>query len=107
MSYIPLQIKEAKVSNGLKILRIQMLASGLTAIFLNIISIVVLSFPLLFNGDLSRYITVTLVLSHALGFLSFALIKRSMYSAHYSEESKELHAEIEKLEDKKAQSKSQ
>lgn len=98
MSYIPLQIKEAKVQNGLKALRLQMLASGLTAIFLNIISIVILGFPLIFNGDLGRFITVFLVFSHALGFLSFSLIKRSMYTSHYSDESKKHHARIEVLE---------
>lgn len=99
---IPLQIKEARVKNGLKKLRKLMLMSGLTIIFLSVVSIIALSIPLVARGsEIARYISVTTVLLHSIGFLIFALIKRQIYREQYSTEQKEFHEEVAKLEDKK------
>ena len=68
-------------------------------IFLNIVSIVVLTARFFIPaGDFYRYLSVILVLAHSVGFLVFALIKRKMYRTQYSDKQKELHAEYEKLE---------
>jgi hypothetical protein len=95
---IPLQIKEAKVQNGLKKLRIQMLASGATLMALSVVSIIILTIPLIVTNIMTRYITVFLVLIHSSGFLVFALIKSAMYHSQYSEQSKSDHQAIAKLE---------
>jgi D-alanyl-lipoteichoic acid acyltransferase DltB (MBOAT superfamily) len=96
---IPLQIKEAKVKNGLKRLRVQMLASGITLIILSLVSIITLSIPLIINTNITKYATIFLVLIHSIGFLTFSLIKRAMYHSQYSDSSKADHVEIAKLED--------
>ena len=97
---IPLQIREANVKNGLRSLRVLMLASGLVMIALNIVSIFVLTSRFFIPaGDLYRYLSVFMVLLHAIGFLAFAIIKRKMYRTQYSDKQKELHEKIEVLED--------
>lgn len=106
---IPLQIKEAKVKNGLKMLRLQMLGSGLTIIFLSFVSIIALSIPIIFAKrplysqpvepiELYRIVSVFVVFLHALGFFILSLIKRAMYHQQYSDIYKRLHAKAEELE---------
>lgn len=96
---IPLQIREARVQNGLKTLRILMLASGLTMVLISLITIFVLSMRFFVPaGDLSRYLAVSLILLHSIGFLVFALIKRKMYQQQYSIKQKELHSKMATLE---------
>lgn len=96
---IPLQIKEANVKNGLRRLRVLMLASGITFIFLSIVTIFVLTSRFFIPAsDLYRYISVSMVLLHAIGFLTFSLIKRAIYKQQYSTEQKSLHAKLDKIE---------
>lgn len=105
---IPLQIKEARVKNGLKMLRVQMLGSGLTIIFLSIFSIIALTIPLIFADrplysprtepfELYQYISIGVVFFHSLGFLVLALIKRAMYHQQYSDYQKAIHKRVDDI----------
>lgn len=94
---LPLQIREARVQDGLKMLRYQLLAFGIIIIALGIVSIAVLGIRFFLEGDAARYVTIVLVMAHAIGFLGFAVIGSLMYRQQYSEESKSLHKEIAKI----------
>lgn len=80
---IPLQIKEARIIDGLTRLRKLMLASGITIITLSTVSVIVLSARFFIPVAYIRYITVFLVLAHSIGFLILALILRSIYTSKY------------------------
>lgn len=95
---IPLQIKQAGVRNGLRLLRKQMLAKGFLALFIAIVSVVVLTLKYLYDGDFLPVITTGLVLLHAVGILGKSIIDYEIYHHQYSEESKRLHAKIEAIE---------
>lgn len=102
---IPLQIKEAKVKNGLKMLRVQMLGSGLTIIFLSLMSMIALIIPIIFAEqplysnltrpiEMYQYISIIVVFLHATGFLILSLIKRAMYRQQYSDYQKAIHKKV-------------
>ncbi len=97
---IPLQVKEARVKNGLAKLRILMLFSGVITILLSALSIIVLSLRFFIDGEVARYTIVSLVLLHSLGFLASSLITRKMYRQQYSEKQKLFHEKIDALERK-------
>lgn len=102
---IPLQIKEAKIKNGLKMLRVQMLGSGLTIIFLSLMSMIALIIPIIFAEqplysnltrpiEMYQYISIIVVFLHATGFLILSLIKRAMYRQQYSDYQKAIHKKV-------------
>lgn len=95
---IPLQVREARVRNGLVKLRKLMLTGGIIIISLSMISILALTSRYYLDGVIVRYVTVALILLHSLGFLSFTLIQRAIYKSQYSERQKDLHEKIAKLE---------
>lgn len=96
---IPLQVREAKVKNGLRILRKQLLIKGVLALVIIVVAIVVLSLRYFISEPVTlRYITVTLVLVHALGILGKTWVDYQIYHQQYSPESKAMHSRIERLE---------
>lgn len=96
---IPLQVKEARVKNGLALLRKQLLFKGVLALVIIVVAICVLSLRY-FIEDVPtlRYITVSLVLVHSLGILGKVWIDYQIYHQQYTPESKEFHAKVEALE---------
>lgn len=88
---LPLQIKEAKVKDGLLSLRKQLLFMGINIIFLSVVTIVVLSYRLFLTlpMDIMRYLVTSLVLLHALGFLMFSINAYKIYHNQYENEGKE------------------
>lgn len=99
---IPLQVKQAGVKNGLRLLRKQMLAKGFLALFITVISIVVLTLRYIYDGDFLPYAITGLVLLHALGVLGKSVIDYEIYHHQYSPESKRMHEKIEAIEAGKA-----
>lgn len=96
---IPLQVKEARVKNGLALLRKQLLAFGFLVATLAIVGATVLTLRYFVPDQETRMtITVMLVLAHSLGFLGMAVIGYKMYHQQYTDESKLLHAKLDKLE---------
>lgn len=98
-SVLRLQFKEAGVKNGLRSLRIRMLVWGITLELISLITIFVLVSRFFFSGDSARYSIVTLILIHAVGTLSNAVNWRHIYREQFSEESKALHREMQRIED--------
>lgn len=98
-SVLRLQFKEAGVNNGLRSLRMRMLVWGITLEVISLITIFVLVARYFISGDAARYSIVTLVLIHAFGTLSNTMNWRHIYKEQFSEESKALHTEMQKIED--------
>lgn len=91
---IPLQIKEAKVANGLRLLRIQLLVFGLILLFTNFVSLI-----FLFDG-LSipqRPLNSALQIINAVCFFTLALIGYRIYRTQYTEPIKKAHRKLEKI----------
>src|SRR5579872_4999923 len=85
---IPLQIKEAGVKNGLRLLRIQLLSFGVILFLTNLFSLTLLW---LGWGTPQRPINALLQVVNAIAFLLLAVIGHLMYHQQYSEESKSFH----------------
>jgi len=99
-SVLRLQFKEAGVQNGLRSLRVRMLIWGLTLETISLITIFVLVARFFFTDiDVARYYMVTLVLIHSVGIFVNTLNWRHIYRDQFSDESKKLHREIQKIED--------
>jgi uncharacterized membrane protein len=96
---IPLQIKEARVANGLRLLRIQLLAFGLILFHTNLFS---LFFLIDAWGVEQKPLNASLQIINAIAFLSLALIGNRIYRTQYTEPIKEAHEEIERLEKSKS-----
>lgn len=105
---LPLQFKESGVKNGLVTLRKQLLAKGIFAIVIDIVSIIALTSRYFINDpDISRYVIVTVIFLHAVGQFAKSVIDTKIYHSQYSPENTELHkiaAEIEARRHKKAKS---
>lgn len=99
---IPLQIKQAKVKDGLAMLRSLMLMQGVLNSAVGMVSVTVLTLPLIFYGKDISAITVALVFIFALGFFTFTAIWVIMYRQQFTPKQKRLHAKIA-IEEKKTQ----
>jgi len=87
---IPLQIKEAKVNNGLKILRYQLLAFGIILFITNCISMIFLT-ERFFDNVQDPFSASLLQIINSVAFLLIAIIGHLMYHSQYTEENKKLH----------------
>lgn len=92
---IPLQIKEAEVKNGLRVLRIQLLISGLILFFTNLFSIIFFFITL----DIpQKPLHNSIQTINSLSFLALSLIAQAIYRTQYTDEAKDYHEKIDKLE---------
>lgn len=95
--FIPLQVKEVLVKNGLRRLRIQLLSVGIIVLASNILTAYIL-IDLLTSYSKQRFDDVLAQLLNAIAYLALSIIYYRMYKAQYSPESKRLHEKIGKLE---------
>lgn len=95
---IPLFIKEAGVKNGLKILRYELLFTGLIIFGVNTSGLLIIL--LRYMGADIRLATDVVTYINTFGFLGYALLKWKIYTQKYSIESKLLHEKIDKLENR-------
>lgn len=88
---IPLQVKEVAVKNGLRLLRVQLLAFGILLLIVNIVT-----FILLLNvmNQSPRLSNSWLQVINALAFFGASYILNRIYRTQYSDDSKELHKQI-------------
>lgn len=93
---IPLQIKEARVNNGLRLLRYQLLFFGITIIVINILTINIL-IDYVLNNQVQKIGNILIQIFNAIGFLSLSIVGYRIYTQQYSEENKEKHEKIDKL----------
>lgn len=86
LAYVfPLQIREAKVVDGLEKLRILMLIYGTINIIINTTIILSLSLRFFITGDFARYSIVLLIFIISLGILFSSLIMRKIYTQNFVE----------------------
>lgn len=102
--FLPLQVKEAGVKNGLKRLRYQLLAEGVIVFMVNLTSMFFL-WDLYVRDVPQKFINSSLQVINALAFFFIAAIALMIYRQSYTEDQKELHEKIGKLEEKRAQEK--
>jgi hypothetical protein len=88
---IPLQIKEAGVKNGLRALRLQLLAFGILLFIINGITIWLL-FTVM--KEIQHVPNLWLQVINALAFFGIAIIGNRMYHTQYTDEMKEMHEKI-------------
>ena len=93
---LPLLIKEARVKNGLKSLRYELLFTGTIIFLVNGSGLFIILFRHL--GINVTTITETVTYFNTLGFLGYALVKLRIYTQKYTPENKKLHEEFEKIE---------
>lgn len=91
---LPLQIKQARVRNGLASLRRLMLMQGFLNLIVGLVAIASLTSRFFISGDLARYVTVLLVLAFSLGFFTFTTIWVLMYKQQFTNTQKRLHDKI-------------
>lgn len=88
---VPLQIKEAKVTNSLKTLRLQLLLIGLILIINNFLAMYVASHTLFILKE-NTDITITIIqLARSIFYLILSVIIYLIYISQYSEENKKKH----------------
>jgi hypothetical protein len=100
---IPLQLKEAKVKNGLRMLRLKLLSVGFILLVTNILSIGLI-FITGVDVVLLKILTAVLQFMNAVSALALALVFLSIYHQSYTEAAKKVHIEVdkqEKLDEKK------
>lgn len=95
---VPLQIKEARVKNGLAKLRKQLLLVGISIALLSLITAIVLSLRFFISGDIARYISIGIVFFHSIGFLIVSATGYKIYHQQYTDEYKLLHKKIDILQ---------
>ena len=95
---LPLFIKEAKVKNGLKKLRLELLISGTIIFLINTVGLIIIVFN--YFGLSTRVVLEAVTYFNSLGFLVYAIIKFKIYTQRYTPESKKLHEKFEKMEKK-------
>lgn len=95
---IPLQIKEAGVKNGLRILRKELLFSGIIMFLINTIGLSVIVVNYFFGAAATQIVTPIITLLNSVGFLTIALIKLNIYHQQYTPENKRIHTMIAKHE---------
>lgn len=94
---IPLQIKEATVQNGLRRLRLLLLAFGVVLLLANIFSLV---FLFLAYSVPQKPLNALLQIINAVTFLVLSVLIRLVYKQQYTDESKDFHAQIHTIEEK-------
>jgi len=94
---IPLQIKELRVVNGLRVLRVQLLSFGIILFLVNAITIYFLVDILLHTHSQST-LNIWLQLVNAFAFNAMSFVGHRMYTTQYNDESIERHIKVEKLE---------
>ena len=102
---VPLQIREARVKNGLAVLRKQLLAFGVLVIVVGIASVIALTLPLFERNGITLYLSLTTVTIHAFAFLGFAILGYQIYHTQYTDEIKEAHKELDKIRSGQASAK--
>lgn len=101
---LPLLIREARVKNGLKSLRYELLFTGIIIFLVNLSGLFIIIFRYL--GFDVRNITDFVTYFNTLGFLGYALVKLKIYTQKYTPAQRELHKKFAKMEiaaEKKAQ----
>lgn len=97
--FIPLQIKEALVKNGLRRLRIQLLTVGIIIFITNILTGYIL-WAILVTYAKERLDNIEAQLLNAIASVVLSLVLYRIYRFQYSDKSKDLHAKIA-LQEKK------
>lgn len=97
---VPLQVKEARVKNGLAMLRKQLLLYGITVSTLSLLNAIVLTTRFYVPESVRMAITISLIFIHSLGFAGLAVLGYKIYHQQYTDISKAIHAQIEKVEKK-------
>lgn len=100
---IPLQIHEAKVQNGLRKLRVQLLIIGIILTLINSLSIVFLFYDI-FNLSVITSTGYALRLSNAIAIFILSYCLYIIYHQQYTDEHKEMIARVHKLTQKKKRS---
>lgn len=100
--FLPLQIKQVAVKNGLGKLRKQLLAEGLILFFVNNISAFFL-YDLFVNGTEQKLINASLQIINAIAFLGMAVIALTIYTQNYNAKTKKTHERIDALEKREAE----
>lgn len=95
---LPLVWKQAKVKNGLRKLRYQMLARQMLGVALSITFVFALTSRFFISGDLNRYIIVCMVLLSSLIILCKTLIDFVAYRQQFTAENISFHAKVEEQE---------
>lgn len=98
---IPLQIKEARVKNGLAVLRLELLVSGIILFFVNTFGLSVIVLRYLFGDSVVQKVTEFITIFNSIGFLFIACIKFHIYHREYTPENKQIHATMERLKENK------
>lgn len=93
---IPLIFREAQVKNGLKVLRVELLLTGLLIFLINTVGLLIILFRYL--GANVQLATDIISYFNTFGFLAYALIKLKIYTQNYSAESKARHERYDKQE---------
>jgi hypothetical protein len=101
MTVIPLQVKEAKVVNGLAKLRKHLLLSGVAVIVAAFIAFAILSVAIFIPRQ--RIVTEILLLCFVGAFIIIAETLHAIYNAQYTPEHKALSEKIVELERQRSQ----
>lgn len=94
---IPLQIKEAHVCNGLRLLRIQLLFMGIILFITNAITMWFL-WTIINAHTHQAFINSLLQVINGIAYFAIAVVGYSMYHRQYTDENKELHEKVSRLE---------
>lgn len=95
---IPLQIKQVNVKNGLRLLRIELLVSGIILFLINTIGLAIIVVRPLVDPVQLRQFTDFIALFNSVGFLVIAAIKFQIYRSQYTPENILLHEHMERIE---------
>lgn len=97
--FLPLQIKEAAVKNGLRLLRYELLAGGVLFMLINFPSLYFL-FQLMNKSGRQPFTNSSLQLLNAVGYFAIALLLAIIYRQQFTDEAKRYHDKVSKLEQK-------
>lgn len=102
--FLPLQVKESRIKNGLQKLRIQLLVLGTCIFLINAVSIITLA-QIVFSDVHQTFMTCFFQFFNGVGFMVVSIVCYLIYHSQYSEESLQRHEQIQKMEDKQASQK--
>ena len=91
---IPLQVKEAGVKNGLRLLRKELLLSGIIIFLVNTIGLLTIVIKYFFGDVAVQTSTPIITLFNSIGFLAIGFIKLNIYHQQYTPENKRIHTMI-------------
>jgi hypothetical protein len=95
---IPLQIKQVHVRNGLKLLRTELLVSGIILFLVNTIGLFIIVVRPYVDPVQLRIFTDFIALFNSFGFFAIAIIKFQIYNSQYTPENILLHEHLHKIE---------